>query len=1389
MSGTVAALFGLTITIVYIILSTNNILAQVTNYQHAANRNYAAPVSALTAAGSAPAAYNTTNTTTPINVNPNSINPNSINSNPNNPNSINPIPNNPNSINSNSNNPNSINPIPINPNSINSNPNNPNSINPIPNNPNSINSNPINPNSINPNPNNPNLINPNSVFPSPVNPRAANQMYSNSNQLSPVSEPPLSLEQARIISAQKLYNARRAVASRDFAFAERLAAEVQKLNLQYQPTDDRPEAIIALIKQNNLLAEFAKTNGVNSDQYKRNYAMFLLSQANSLLNYGDVELAESLNNSVIAQNVLYNESDNRNGFTPQAVAKRINDIKNYRTAMATHALHNQPVSNPPNNINSQLSITAQRQLNDAILIMKDARKAILNGDIDRARNLCTYVQNMQLPDSLFPPNVDSPTKLLGEIAVRTQSVHQETPQANYPPTPLNTLNPSTPLNPLTPLNTASNRNEPTNNVTNNLTNNHTNNVTNNVTNNLRNTNNGNVPNNTNGINNVNAAVSYPNNTNPAMSNAVYNTDNDTTHNRHATSLPDTSDFVEQAKQARVLAMQQLSSEIIKMVSESKRLTNENRHDEAIEVLNRAKQRIDNAQIDETQKNTFYRSIDESVQTTNKHIEQNKAKLELDTRNQEVWNRLKNESEAARSREEQLKTYIDECTRLNDAQEYDQAILIAKKAREFAPNESVVHLLLQHSQMLANLRRSEKSREQKAETFLHAMHNVDSTAIIDPNVFSRDIAYSTTWSDIKKRRQSTSELLYDRPETERQIIRKLETPISFSTDRPIAFREFIDLLRAQTGLNIDVDWRALEQEAFITTDSPVSLKLSSEIKLKNVLNQILGQRGLAYVVKNEMLNITSSRQARGQLVKRYYYIGDLIRPIKDFDGTSPHDMNNIIDRSIKEQFRYQNNPNYKWNPAVPISNNDIPTFNHLSNNQAFTPDTILAQTFSTGTQDRTGGGTAFTNTNDPNNLNGAAGGGGADYDMIIDLIKNVTAWKTVDSEDANITAYEPSMSIVVRQTEEIHTEIVELLAQLRKLSDLQIAVEVRYITISDDYYEKMGVDFQMKFRNDGAADKVVLYGDNSSSTTTSTTDSDTDSSSSSSQTGIAKGNNVTVGLQGPSQFQFDLSIPVVQNTYGLADPMYGGFNPDSGLRMGFALLSDIEAYFFMNATQGDSRSNILQAPKVMIFNGQMGSVVDTTTSPFVTSVVPVVGDFAIGYQPIIAVLNEGQIMNVRGTVSPNRQYVRLTLEPRFTTITKVATFRYVGDENSTDSTTTSNGAEASSSSTSSADERRGTTVTTSKASSGVTIQQPIMASFSVQTTVSVPDGGTILMGGIKRLREGRIEAGTPILDKIPFIQRLFMNTAIGRDTSSILMVVTPRIIIQEEEEEFLTGIRP
>jgi len=86
----------------------------------------------------------------------------------------------------------------------------------------------------------------------------------------------------------------------------------------------------------------------------------------------------------------------------------------------------------------------------------------------------------------------------------------------------------------------------------------------------------------------------------------------------------------------------------------------------------------------------------------------------------------------------------------------------------------------------------------------------------------------------------------------------------------------------------------------------------------------------------------------------------------------------------------------------------------------------------------------------------------------------------------------------------------------------------------------------------------------------------------------------------------------------------------------------------------------------------------------------------------------------------------------------------------------------------------------------TLQLPTFNFTTVSTTVSVPDGGTGLLGGIGRLSEGSVTRGVPMLSKIPGLNRFFKNRGIGRDTGMMNMTVQPRIIILEEEELRQTG---
>ena len=157
--------------------------------------------------------------------------------------------------------------------------------------------------------------------------------------------------------------------------------------------------------------------------------------------------------------------------------------------------------------------------------------------------------------------------------------------------------------------------------------------------------------------------------------------------------------------------------------------------------------------------------------------------------------------------------------------------------------------------------------------------------------------------------------------------------------------------------------------------------------------------------------------------------------------------------------------------------------------------------------------------------------------------------------------------------------------------------------------------------------------------------------------------------------------------------------------------------------------------------------------------PLIGAGAGSFFPQVSTIIDGVTLSVTPVVSADRRYVRLSLAPFFQT--------FNGFDQITVPIVAGGGGLGG-----------------GGAVANATIQLPRTTVNTVNTTVTVPDGGTVLLGGVKRLREERTEFGTPILSKTPFINRLFRNIGIGRTTDSLMLMVTPRIIILEEEEERL-----
>ncbi len=763
--------------------------------------------------------------------------------------------------------------------------------------------------------------------------------------------------------------------------------------------------------------------------------------------------------------------------------------------------------------------------------------------------------------------------------------------------------------------------------------------------------------------------------------------------------------------------------------------------QAMEILKEARSTVDASGLDAEQKGILLRRVDRKIAELDKYIIEHRAEIELDEKNKAILAEVDRRLETKLVIDDKLAKIVDDCNRLMDEQRFAEAEVLAKRARELDPDNPVVKQLVWQTKFVNRVQRNNAIREAKEEGYYDQMTSAEEAATPFDDQQPFQFGNPRKWEELtKSRQQLMAERKARRNERELEIEKKLKTPVSLKfRDRPLS--EVLEHLAKLAAVNLHLDPKGLEEEG-VSSDTPVTIDLSQDISLKSALNLILEPLRLSYVIQNEVLKITSEQLRDTVVQTKTYDVADLVIPIPNFSPSGRWGLTAAIADGYN-----------MTGTGVGLSpGSAFVASQNGANASALVDPAIMAQI----NQLMPGGaGGSMNGMSEPISMGpgGMGGGSQANFDSLIDLITTTVKPQTWDEVGGpgSISPFQNNLSLVISQTEDVHEEIVDLLEQLRRNQDLQVTIEVRFITLSDSFFERIGVDFDFNIINTSAninPDPLVP----------------------------PQNKREVIGLTQAGQPNTGFAIPFNQESFTLAVPQFG--TPVPVASFGFAILSDLEAFLLVQAAQGDRRSNVMQAPKVTLFNGQQASVIDRVQQPFVISVIPVVGDFAAAYQPVITVLSEGTSLTVQAVISHDRRFVRLTVLPLFTTIDDVTEFRFTGS-----TTTTSNQQDSQTTGGTTGDSTQ-TQDQTSTVNDGVTVQLPNLSIVSVITTVSVPDGGTVLLGGIKRLSEGRNEFGVPILSKLPYINRLFKNVGIGRETQSLMMMVTPRIIIQEEEEERL-----
>jgi len=331
-------------------------------------------------------------------------------------------------------------------------------------------------------------------------------------------------------------------------------------------------------------------------------------------------------------------------------------------------------------------------------------------------------------------------------------------------------------------------------------------------------------------------------------------------------------------------------------------------------------------------------------------------------------------------------------------------------------------------------------------------------------------------------------------------------------------------------------------------------------------------------------------------------------------------------------------------------------------------------------------------------------------------------------------------LVVTQTADNHKKIMDLIDQLREARLLLVSIEARFISVNTGFLNSIGVDLDFFF-NLGSPLGSTHVVDPFTGATVPT-------SGGSSGWGPGHAGN-----------EYWTPMAVHQGSTGFTDMVGVGSGIGSqvstpSMSLAGTFLDDVQVNFLIEATQAHQATRTLNAPRLTLFNGQQAYVLVGTQQSYVADLDPVVAENAVAFNPIMGVVGSGTSLEVEAVVSADRRYVTLTVTPSVSQI--IGFDKYAVIATSTDAA--------------------GNPIT----GEGF-IQLPKLSSQLLQTTVSVPDGGTLLLGGQRLSTEIEREMGVPLLNKIPVLNRAFANRGMVRDEQTLLILIKPKIIIQTEEE--------
>lgn len=672
------------------------------------------------------------------------------------------------------------------------------------------------------------------------------------------------------------------------------------------------------------------------------------------------------------------------------------------------------------------------------------------------------------------------------------------------------------------------------------------------------------------------------------------------------------------------------------------------------------------------------------------------------------------------RDRKVNESIDRVRALQQEQKYDEALAVVDQILFLDPNNPSGLLLKDILRDIVLFRDFNRARVEKNYRMAKAQI-LNEEVLVFPNSF---MEFPPDWPAKTFSRGEQS--AFNEPRENRAVLADLankKLPADFNENK---LEEVLTYVQTLTQAPMDVDWESLESIG-VRRDTPISLKLQPlpvQILLDRVLNKAVTDQfnKAGWTVDRGVLVVASQAELNKHTTLVIYNIQDLLFDIPNYTDVPEIDLNSVLQQSQGGgggQSPFQENRG---------QDDDRPTRDEKIR-------------------------------------------------RLLDIIQqNVDRDNWADNGGEVGKIQELNGSLIITNTPKNHREIVGLLSKIREIRNMQINVETKFLLVNQGWFEQIGFDLD-----------IVINANNNQVRAARGVDPSIqpgDFFDFSGQGGGNRGLQRQLVGQGPTGGRAGAITAADRTNQAVVNPR--GWSPIAGNQNSLGLtnnlaqssvsedslasrvlsaspalgiagqfLDDVQVDFLIQATQADQRSVQLTAPRLTFTNGQTSNIFVVTQQAFVSDLQPIVGDSAVGFDPTVSVASEGVTMLVEGVISADRRYVTMNIDAG------VARIDGFGRE----AVTAVAGGQL-----------------VNSADTNSFIQLPTITVTRVRTTATVPDEGTMLLGGQRLVTEVEVETGVPVLSKIPIINRFFTNRVESKEEQTLLILVKPTILIQTEQEE-------